>query len=270
MNKIYMMGDVHGSHKSIRDFYDYLIEKPKEGDVLILLGDFGGNFYLDSRDDTFKKKLARFGFTYFVVRGNHEQRASILYGENPQNWHMETFFEGSVYVENKYPYIKYAADMPFQYNIQGHSTLTLPGAYSVDKFYRLKMGWHWYDTEQLTEQEMEIGRMMVKACPNWDLVLSHTCPVIYEPTDVFLSCIDQAMVDKTMERYLGEIENQIKYGLWGWGHYHCTRIYPRFIEAAALDYPKDRIMLFGNKVLDLTKYWKNKDLYASLITVHED
>ena len=264
MSKIYIMGDVHGSFKPIREFYNSLIEKPEEGDVLILLGDFGGNFYLDDRDDTFKKKLARYGFTYFVIRGNHEQRPSILYQTNPNDWHLEEFFGGSVYVENRYPYIKYAADMPFQYNIDGYCVLTIPGAYSVDKYYRLKMGWHWYDSEQLTEDEMNIGRMMVKACPKWDLVLSHTCPVIYEPTDLFLRQIDQSMVDKTMERYLGELENQMEYTLWAWGHYHATRIYPRFSEDEV--FLKDRIMLFGNKVLDLNKYWDTKNLHDSLIT----
>lgn len=268
MSKIYMMGDVHGSHKPIRDFYNYLIKKPQEGDVLIMLGDFGGNFYLDGRDDTFKKKLARFGFTYFVIRGNHEQRPSILYNTNPNKWHIETFFGSSVYVENEYPYIKYAADTSFQYNIQEHSTLVLPGAYSVDKYYRLKMGWHWYESEQLNDIEMDIGRMIVEAVPNWDLVLSHTCPVIYEPTDLFLKQVDQSMVDKTMERYLGEIENKIEYGLWGWGHYHNTRVYPRFTED--INYPKDRIMLFGNKILDLTKYWETKNLYDSLEVVFPD
>jgi 3-oxoacid CoA-transferase subunit A len=74
---------------------------------------------------------------------------------------------------------------------------------------------------------MEIGRLLLDL-EQWkcDLVLSHTCPIIYEPTDLFLSCIDQSMVDKTMERYLGEIEYKLDYRAWCWGHYHQHREYP--------------------------------------------
>lgn len=31
-----------------------------------------------------------------------------------------------------------------------------------------------------------------------DVVLSHTCPLRYEPTEVFLSMIDQSSVDKSI------------------------------------------------------------------------
>ncbi len=36
---------------------------------------------------------------------------------------------------------------------------------------------------------------------NWqvDIVLSHTCPLRYEPTEVFLPFIDQSKVDKSTE-----------------------------------------------------------------------
>ena len=41
----------------------------------------------------------------------------------------------------------------------------------------------------MTEEEMNIGRKLVMENPSVDLVLSHTCPCIYEPTDLFLPFI---------------------------------------------------------------------------------
>jgi 3-oxoacid CoA-transferase subunit A len=263
-NKIFLLGDIHGDFQPVRDFCAYMNSIPNvdkrihEGDTLILLGDVGANFFFNYRDEKLKEKLGKYGLTYFIVRGNHEERPSICYRQNPDKWHMETYFMGSVYVENDYPYIKYAADIPFQYNINGYSCLVLPGAYSIDKYKRLKEGISWFENEQLTPEEMDIGRMIVKACPQWDIVLSHTCPVCYEPTDLFLSAIDQSMVDKSMERYLGEIERELDYKLWCWGHYHATRIYPRFNKS-------DRVMLFNDTVLDLNKYFETNNPYESLI-----
>lgn len=269
MNRVWLMGDIHGSVNSIRDFALYINTtydkdlKLDFSDTLILLGDVGANYYFNYRDNEFKKKLGKYNITFFCIRGNHEDRPSNCYKRNPSDWHLEEYFGGSVYVENNYPYIKYAADMPFQYNIHGHSVLTLPGAYSVDKYKRLENGWSWFKDEQLTEDEQFIGKMLVKACPQWDIVLSHTCPIIYEPTDLFLDCVDQSMVDKTMERYLGEIEQNLDYKIWFWGHYHANRIYPRFNKS-------DRVMLFNTEVFDLDKYFETNNPYDAIIKFHHN
>ena len=82
-------------------------------------------------------------------------------------------------------------------------------------------------------------------------MLSHTCPVIYEPTDLFLSIVDQSMVEKDMERYLGQIEYQLDYKAWLWGHYHQFRDYPRTDE-------RYRTMLFNDAAVDLKDYMIGK------------
>lgn len=228
----FLFGDVHGNFKPIRDFWlrAKLQEKmANKENILICLGDFGANFFLEenNRDEQFKEKIGKYPFTYFCIRGNHEQRPSILMAEHPDEWHYEGFHGGIVMVENKYPYIKYAMDYPSLYDIEGYRTLVIPGAYSVDKYRRLQMGWSWFENEQLTDNEMNMGIKLINAIgKKCDLVLSHTCPLIYEPTDLFLSCVDQSMVDKTMERYLGHIEWDLDYKAWCWGHYHQHREYP--------------------------------------------
>lgn len=277
-DNIFALGDIHGKWQPIRDFYlknkiEYELDTKEN--VMILLGDSGLNYFFNYRDEEVKSKLCKFPFTYFVIRGNHEQRPSICMDQNRSHWHMENFWNNLVYVENKYPNIKYALDgpgiysMPYisgyregteenNYNDKGkpfyrfRKVLTLPGAYSVDKHYRLANGWSWFEGEQMTEAEMNIARCLIKEHKNIDLVLSHTCPIIYEPTDLFLSCIDQSMVDKTMERFLGEVEYCIDYKLWLWGHYHALRIYPPTNENKS-----QPIMLFNGIALDVADFFAN-------------
>lgn len=242
--RIWIAGDIHGSDLPIYNFYHRNKDTftfSENTDCIILLGDVGANYYLDYRDKNFKKKLSKYPFTYFCIRGNHEARAQSCALKNADHWNLELFFEGAVWVEEQYPNIKYAIDYPFIYYILGYRTLVIPGAYSVDKQHRLKNGWSWFKDEQLTQDEMNIGRELIETDPNFDLVLSHTCPIYYEPTHLFLPMIDQSTVDKTMERYLGEIEFKIKYKRWLWAHFHSFLKYP-VTEDGSL-----RIMLSAGK-----------------------
>jgi 3-oxoacid CoA-transferase subunit A len=146
------MSDIHGDFRPVRDFWlrAKLKEKmtlDREDQVLIITGDFGGNFFFNHRDENFKEKLGKYPFTYFIVRGNHEERPEVCMEKYPDKWHHEIYFDNYVLVENDYPYIKYAWDFPLKYIINGYSTIVIPGAYSVDKYKRLQMGWSWFENE---------------------------------------------------------------------------------------------------------------------------
>ena len=80
-----------------------------------------------------------------------------------------------------------------------------------------------------------------------DLIISHTCPIAFEPRDLFLRSIDQSQVDKTMEMYLQEIESMLDYRRFACGHYHADRLYP-------WDGNKEKLMLFNEHVVDLVKF----------------
>lgn len=268
--KVYVMGDIHGRFQPIRDFWlrvklEQKMTNNREDQTLILLGDAGLNYFFNGRDERIKEKLGSYPFTYFVIRGNHEERPSNLAMKNPDAWEWQEYFGGPVLVEKEFPYIKYASDIPEVYHIpyiadysegtkendwcdEGEpiiktwTTFVLPGAYSVDKDYRLAMGYSWFKDEQMTEEEKDSGLCDLEHLGyRCDLVLSHTCPCIFEPTDLFLPMIDQSTVDKSMERYLGQIEYLLDYKCWMWGHYHAFRDYPR-IDG------KKKIMLFQEVV----------------------
>lgn len=266
MNKIYIIGDVHQNYLPVWNFNKHL--NLDSTDTIIFLGDFGGNYYLNKKDKLFKQKLMDIGAQYFVIRGNHEERPSLCMERHPAEWHIGYFWCGRVYVENDFPNIKYALDDPSTYVFTcGNkfiTTLVLPGAYSVDKYYRLERGWSWFPMEQCNETERKLGVDIAKSWKPWDLILSHTCPIIYEPTDLFLPMVDQSTVDKTTELWLGEIEYQTNYKLWCWGHYHHNRVYPR-VDG------QDKLMLYNNCLLDAEKYFNtDNNLYNCLIKIGDN
>lgn len=279
---IYIMGDIHGSFKPIRDFHlrhntnkEYIQDNNK---VMILLGDAGLNYFFNERDENFKKKLGKYPFTYFVIRGNHEERPSICAEKNPNEWHKESAWGNWVWIENKYPYIKYAMDYVAKYyiphgdfnweddieNIPLYETLVIPGAYSVDKYKRLQEGWSWFPQEQLSKSEMLAGKTALNIFGwDFDLILSHTCPRIFEPTDLFLPTTNQALVEKDMEIYLGELEYKLNYKAWLWGHYHAHREYPRDIIKPSFENPR-QLMLFNEYAVELTDVMENKNTVIKL------
>lgn len=249
MNRIFAIGDIHGSKKPIERFVKlYSIDK---NDVIILLGDAGLNYFFNRRDYEIKKFLDCIGCTFFIIRGNHEERPSILLDRMPFEWHTENYFDNIVYVENDFPHIKYALDTVAYYNINGYKTLVIPGAYSVDKYYRLANGWSWFENEQLSEKEKNEGIRLIEK-NNWqtDIILSHTCPRVYQPIDLFLSTVNQKKVDNSMEIYLDSIEFSVDYKLWLWGHYHQYRTYSLFND-------RHQIMLFNDKAIEINEIMQN-------------
>ena len=87
---------------------------------------------------------------------------------------------------------------------------------------RLYKDYRWFADEQMTSYEMrEADEMMDAFGP--DIILSHTCPERYIPSDLLLRGIDQNMVDRTMERWMDRVEQSISYEKWYCGHWHTDR-----------------------------------------------
>lgn len=223
---IYFSGDLHGRKESVRNFYrNYIQGTPKEQEEnwLICLGDFGALYWFDYRDRNFKRELSKYPFKYFVIRGNHEERASNRAIIEPDLWEEVECFGNTCLRQPAFPNIYYAKDEGGVYDIAGRKTLVIPGAYSVDKWYRLMQGWSWFPDEQLTLRERTQLEELT-AGQHFDLVLSHTCGYRYMPTDLFLSGIDQSRVDNTMERWIDRLLDNLTFGIHLWGHYHADRV----------------------------------------------
>ena len=213
---IYITGDTHGDFRRITYFCD--THRTTKNDILIVLGDAAINYFENDRDTNLKAQLNDLPITFFCIHGNHEARPAStgLYREIVWNG-------GVVFVEDRYLNILFARDGEI-FDFDGVAAIAIGGAYSVDKYHRLVMNWHWWSDEQPDEQtKAYVEKQLEKRGNNIDVVLSHTCPLKYEPVELFLSFIDQSTVDKSTEIWLGAIESRLVYKKWYCGHYHTAK-----------------------------------------------
>lgn len=229
--KFLIRGDCHGEFTWLCN--ERLDKYTPEDTGIIILGDAGFNFYLNKTDARVKKEVDAKGYYIYVVRGNHEARPQSL-PDMIQIW--DANVGGHVWLEHAYPHIRYFEDYGV-YWINGFKCAVIGGAYSVDKWWRLqranmnelnnnpkKTGW-WAD-EQLSFEEMTKAEHLFVYNHNahFDFVLSHTCPLSWEPIDMFLGAIDQKTVDNSMETWMDRLKDEIKFKVWCFGHFHADRI----------------------------------------------
>ena len=226
ITNFYVGGDTHGVAKNLYKFISKM-ETPKSESAIILLGDVGFNYFGDKRDEDLKDDLNNEHVVLYCLRGNHEFRPSSLpniirkYDPN---------VDGEILYEPKYPYIRYFLDEGCVYYINDKRVLTVPGAYSVDKEYRVLRGWRWFKDEQLSYNEMNMLYDSLSEYDHFDYILSHTCPLIYEPdiSFLFMDGVDQTKVDKSTEIFLNDIIENFDYGRLYFGHFHANYDLPNF------------------------------------------
>ena len=218
INRWLITGDTHQDFSRFKNYEKEIQED--EHTAIIILGDAALNWDLNENDDAVKDILTRrYKFHIYCVRGNHEARPQdvpgmkIVYDDN---------VGGEVYIQDQWPTIHYFKDWGI-YTIAGFKVAVIGGAYSVDKYYRLANNYTWFDNEQLTEEEMfkcfsQLNQASI------DFVFSHTCPLCWEPTDLFLRMIDQNTVDKTTEIFLENLGKSFYWKIWLFGHYHHDRL----------------------------------------------
>lgn len=214
---IYITGDKHGDMKCFKPFSDRF--ETCIDDVMIILGDVGINYYLNHLDILAKDMLKYVPMTFFCVHGNHEERPYNVGG-----YKLVDFMGAKAYVEDMFPNIYFAKDGEI-YNFGGSKVICIGGAYSVDKNIRLANGWQWFESEQPDDEIKAYVEKQLDSI-DWkvDYVLSHTCPSIYIPTDMFINGIGQSGVDRSTESWLGNIEYKLSYKKWYCGHWHTDRL----------------------------------------------
>lgn len=212
---VYFTGDTHGK-TGIQHLMKNTFE---ENSAVIILGDAGCNYYLRKKDDYAKMAFGTGTLTFYLLHGNHEEYPAnipsmkLVWDDEVQNY---------VYMEEKFPQIHYLVDGEIYY-FNGLKTLALGGAYSVDKEWRLQGHGIWFASEQMpVELRQEV--LTKVAGQHFDLVLTHTAPISWEPTHLFLPMVTQNAVDKTMEYWLEEIKSAISFDCWLFGHFHANEL----------------------------------------------
>jgi len=212
---IFITGDQHRDFSSIYKFCKKF--KTTKKDIMIILGDSGINYFLNSKDITLKKKLAKYPITFFCVHGNHEERP-----ENISTYKTKEFHNGIVYYEEEYQNILFAKDGQI-YDFNNLKTLVVGGACSNDKGYRIRVGIQWFESELPTvEQKKEILKSIELNKDNIDVILTHTCPFKYLPIDSYIKFIDSENSYNDFEKWL-DMLLELNYIKWYCGHYHINR-----------------------------------------------
>lgn len=209
---VYLTGDTHRDFGRIFQFCEEY--GTTEEDILVILGDAGINYFCDSRDTHLKSELSQLPVTLLCIHGNHEERPYEL-GYDEMEWH-----GGIVYYEESFPNLLFAKDGEI-YDFDGKKAIAIGGAYSVDKYYRLRNGMAWFDTEQPDDEIKAYVESQLDKC-NWsvDYVFSHAAPIECEPVWAFIPGLNQDLVDKTTERWLQQIADNLDFIGWYAGHYH--------------------------------------------------
>lgn len=218
-NNIYITGDTHGEFNNLMK--KAIAHRFTNKDLVIILGDVGLNYYGNKKDDSTKRILSDIPSTFLCIHGNHEMRPTsktITKKYEKINWQNDI-----AYVEKKYPRLIMAEDGS-RYKINGHEFLIIGGAYSVDKEYRLKMGYQWFNDEQLTDEEKEnIMNKIITHGQSEDIILAHTCPYKAIPKEEFIPGIDQSKVDNSTELFLQSVTDITTFNDFYCGHWHINK-----------------------------------------------
>lgn len=220
----------------------FLIKHNLTIEWIICLGDVGLNYYGKGNDqeEYIKKRAGEIPTKMFCIHGNHERRPSSEDGYQEVEV-TEGAIRGPMLWNSEYPNQYFAIDgaiYVIQTSERTLNALVCGGAYSVDKFYRLERGWPllWFEDEQPSELTKGLVRLMATRYPI-DIMLTHTCPLRFEPKELFLNGIDQSTVDTSTEEFFDDLYEQFpadQRPMWYFGHFHGNK------------YTDDYVMLFDD------------------------
>ena len=254
----YVTGDIHGDIIDLRNrcVKNNLTEK----DTVIIVGDVGVNYFLNENDIKTKKETLKIKPTIFCIHGNHEARPETIITYSAKRWNGGTVYyepefpnllfakDGEVYdLDGKQTLVCGGAYSVDKYYRNWYAGLVNVGLFSMQIqrwLMQLNNGnyiiekdavdgvvedapsnlTHWWANEQPSEfSKQKCLDELAKRNWNIDVILTHTSPVKFEPTEMFLSNVNQDLVDKTTEMFLDELEEKTNYQKWYAGHYHTDK-----------------------------------------------
>ena len=227
---IYVTGDLHG------DFHRLNTANcpAREGDYVIVCGDFGGVWDSSANERHWLKWLEEKPFTTLFVCGNHENFES-LYSYPVENWN-----GGKVHRINE----KVIHLMRGQvFTIEGKTFFTMGGAASHDIknlldpneedfvkkrkvlrkagiFYRV-IGKSWWPQEMPSYEEYGIAKENLKKC-NWgvDYIITHCAPTSIQAAILADSVVAEDYGNNLLTNFFEILYRDCDFKRWFHGHYH--------------------------------------------------
>ena len=200
MNKIWLIGDTHGTWKNLQLF------QHAKNDYIIVLGDFGFIWNRSTKElNTIERMFGRNNTTLLFIDGNHEN-FDIL-----ETYPIVDMFGGKVHKISDHVYHLMRGEI---FTILDQKIFAMGGASSIDKNTR-KEFISWWKQENISHADFE------NACNNIgkhgnevDYVITHTAPC-----KIVETFYDGKTSDVNTQA-LTEIEKMLVYKHWYFGHHH--------------------------------------------------
>lgn len=205
---IFITGDMHGEYAR----YEHKkLKALKEGDCLIVCGDFGFVWDGSEREQAVLHKIADKRFRTLFVDGTHENFPLL------RQYPVTELYGG---------HVRKIADNIFHllrgevYTIEGHTFFTFGGGDSTDKDLRLENG-TWYREEQPTREEMAVAVRHLNAFDRRvDYIITH------QPAQKERVLVDGFSPTTPLTTFLDTIAHQVQYRRWYFGSLHKNKKLP--------------------------------------------
>ena len=221
------IGDVHGEFSTLRFKLAQYIEKYHlTNTIFIVCGDCGffgkntDNKWFYHERSKINNILVKSGNELYFFRGNHD---------NP-----EFFSSNTKYIVGNATTIKVLKDYDILNSDLYGRILVVPGATSIDRYYRIK-DVSWWENEEIKK----LSNNKLNKLGKIDLVLSHSLPyfpklskfqldaleeneIHYKGTHFFNQTLSVTLYEEQL--YLQNLQLNIKASSWISGHYHVSNV----------------------------------------------
>lgn len=210
---LYTTGDTHGNAIRWKSEIDPYL---KEGDTIIVNGDFGIGFWEGggAGQQKFFDWMQTRPYTVLFIDGNHEN-FDLLETYPKEKWN-----GGWTHVIG--PNIRHLMRGEI-FNLEDLRVFVFGGGYSLDKAMRIE-GYSWWKQEMPDEAEYAHAReTLTKADHEVDIILTHTAPaqsVYYLSTLRRTGIKDNVPEERELTWFLDEIAQNTSYDRWYFGHFH--------------------------------------------------
>lgn len=213
---IYVTGDLHACFEKWKEQIEPVL---KDGDILIVCGDFGMGFWHGGRgaQEAFFDYIASKNYTVCFADGNHENFEQL------ENCRQDSWNDGSVHVVRHNLLHLMRGQI---YRIEGMDFFVFGGGYSMDKAFR-KENVNWWAREMPDPLEYFVALQNLEACDHKvDYIITHTAPlesIEYLSTIRSLHIHKGARQERELNEFLDEVCARTQYRHWYFGHLHADR-----------------------------------------------
>lgn len=229
---IVITGDLHRNYDI--DKLSKIADLPSFPSIVLVAGDFGGiwnkptididgKVVLHPDDVDFIESLKRYPFKIISCLGNHENYDVI--DKLPR---ISAYGGRIIRLSDNVELL----DRGYVYNLEGYSFLSIGGAMSTDRAYRIEHESYW-SNEVINNNDIDIAFNELNKVDNKvDFVLTHTCPSSVLKSEI--DSLDELVSNYKMKlqfalendpsvNFLEEIKNKVEFSNWFFGHFHLDK-----------------------------------------------